>query len=202
MALYIEPDLGVPYKASTPYMDLRDRAQAACNTAMELSRHGLDVEPTREDEEVAATLLGNYASDPETTSRAVSNDRMGDLTPATLVYAGSILDEYGRSVVTSALQIRHLVTNKLLIETENDDAKVRLKALELLGKISDVGLFSEKSHITVEHQSPDELRRKLRRKLETLVNKGQMDNTMASEVDRELGLDDPVTIDGSAEYDD
>jgi hypothetical protein len=42
--------------------------------------------------------------------------------------------------------------------------------LELLGKISDVGLFSEKSEVTVTHQSTDDLKAKLRRKLEKLVN--------------------------------
>jgi hypothetical protein len=62
------------------------------------------------------------------------------------------------------------VTNKLILETENPDPRVRIRALELLGKISDVGLFSEKSEVTVTHQSTDDLKAKLRRKLEKLVN--------------------------------
>jgi hypothetical protein len=66
--------------------------------------------------------------------------------------------------------VRHLVTNKLILETENPDPRVRIRALELLGKISDVGLFSEKSEVTVTHQSTDDLKAKLRRKLEKLVN--------------------------------
>jgi hypothetical protein len=41
--------------------------------------------------------------------------------------------------------------------------------LELLGKISDVGLFAEKTEVTVTHQSTDDLRNKLRGKLEKLV---------------------------------
>ena len=70
----------------------------------------------------------------------------------------------------SATQVRHLVTNKLLLETENSDARHRLRALELLGKISDVGLFAEKSEVTITHQTTDDLRAKLRGKLEKLVN--------------------------------
>ena len=72
-------------------------------------------------------------------------------------------------MVESATSVRHLITNKLILETENPDAKVRLRALELLGKISDVGLFAEKSEVTITHQSSDDLRAKLRGKLEKLV---------------------------------
>ena len=67
------------------------------------------------------------------------------------------------------MHIRNLVTNKLLLESDNPDPRIRMRALELLGKISDVGLFSEKSDITITHQSTDDLRDRLRGKLELLV---------------------------------
>ena len=67
------------------------------------------------------------------------------------------------------MHIRHLVTNKLLLETENPDPRIRLRALENLGKISDVGLFAEKTEVTVTHQTTDELRQQLRQKLEKIV---------------------------------
>ena len=95
------------------------------------------------------------------------------MTPASLVLTNSILQEFGQSVAESATQIRHLVTNKLLLESENPDPRVRIRALELLGKISDVGLFAEKSEVTITHQSTDDLRAKLRQKLEKLVNPPQ-----------------------------
>jgi hypothetical protein len=138
MTLHIEPEIGVPIAADTPYEDLKERAEAACNTAEELAEHGLDIEPTREDKDVAAKLAVAYADDPETTSKKVTT--------------------------------KHLVTNKLLLESENDDPRIRIRALELLGKISDVGLFAEKSEVTITHQSTDDLRAKLRSKLEKLVN--------------------------------
>ena len=81
----------------------------------------------------------------------------------------NILQEFGHSVAESATQIRYLVTNKLLLESENGDPRIRIRALELLGKISDVGLFAEKTEVTVTHQSTDDLRNKLRGKLEKLV---------------------------------
>ena len=88
------------------------------------------------------------------------------------------------------MQIRHLVTNKLLLETDNPDPRVRIRALELLGKISDVGLFAEKSEVTVTHQSTDDLREKLRMKLTKLVNPEDavVIDGKSIDVDEELGL--------------
>ena len=86
------------------------------------------------------------------------------------------------------------MTNKLILETENPDPRTRIRALELLGKISDVSLFAEKSEITVTHQSTDDLRAKLRGKLEKLVNPAYeaedaiiVDGEVI-DVDAELGL--------------
>jgi len=183
MTLMLDSDIGVPIPAHMPYMDLRVRAEAACNTAILLSEHGLDIGPTKEDKDIAAALAIEYAEDPITTSKKMSETKASTLTPASLVLTNSILQEFGRSVATSAVQIRHLVTNKLLLESENPDAKVRMRALELLGKISDVSLFAEKSEVTITHQSTDDLRAKLRQKLEKLVNPSEM-------------LDAPVIIDG------
>ena len=169
MTFALEPELGVPLCEEQRQIDLKDRAGAAASTALELAEHGLDVLPNKEDEAIAAGLVNSYAADPDKTSRTANANRVSTLTPASLILTDKILTEFGRSVVDSSMQIRHLVTNKLLLETENPDSRTRIKALELLGKISDVGLFSEKSEITITHQSTDDLKSKLRRKLEKLV---------------------------------
>ena len=86
--------------------------------------------------------------------------------------------------------------NKLVLETDNPDPRVRIRALELLGKISDVGLFAEKSEVTITHQSTDDLRDKLRSKLAKLINPEEEDDGAiiidgeAMDLDSELGLDD------------
>jgi|TARA_S200002703_G_scaffold144634_1_gene138452 hypothetical protein len=169
MTLFIEPELGVPLADDVPNVDLKERAEAACNTALKLADHGLDLEPTVEDEDAAAKLAIAYADDPEKTSKKVTTKKAATLTPASIVLTNNILQEFGHSVAESATQIRYLVTNKLLLESENDDPRIRIRALELLGKISDVGLFAEKTEVTVTHQSTEDLRNKLRGKLEKLV---------------------------------
>lgn len=169
MTLFVEPEIGVPLVEDVPNVDLKERAEAACNTALQLAEHGLDLEPTVEDEDTAARLAIAYADDPEKTSKKVTGKKAAKLTPASIVLTNNILQEFGHSVAESATQIRYLVTNKLLLESENDDPRIRIRALELLGKISDVGLFAEKTEVTVTHQSTEDLRNKLRGKLEKLV---------------------------------
>ena len=208
MALTIDPELGVPLNEGESNPDLKDQVEAASNTALELAEHGLDITPTKEDKDVAAKLAVAYADNPEKTSKKASHKNISTLTPASLVLTNHILQEFGHSVAESATQIRHLVTNKLLLESENADPRIRMRALELLGKISDVGLFSEKSEVTITHQSTEDLREKLRSKLEKLVNPVEIDEAVVIEhedldeidLDEELGSLDEEYDD--EEYDD
>ena len=152
MTLLIEPEIGVPFSDDMTFVDLKERAEAACNTALKLADHGLDIEPTQEDEDVAAKLAVAYADDPEKTSKKATTNKVAKLTPASLILTNNILQEFGHSVAENAVQIRHLVTNKLLLESENADPRIRM------------------SEVTITHQSTDDLRDKLRGKLEKLVN--------------------------------
>jgi hypothetical protein len=173
MALALKPEFGIEIPLNVPYLDLRKRAEAACRTLQQLQEHGLDIEPTDEDNEVATILVTAYAKDAEQTSKTVSHANTAQLTPASLIQVGEILKEFGQIVATQAAEIRHTVVNKLLLETENPDARVRVKALELLGRMTEVGLFTERKEITVTHQTSDELREKLREKLQTLKKNSQ-----------------------------
>lgn len=197
-ALELVPDLGVPITPEQDLIDLRERAAAACATIDHLQEHAnpddLDLKPNAEDRNVAAALASAYAQDPEKTSKEVTTPRASRLTPAALLATRNILDEWGHAVVHHAVEIRHMVTNKLINEVENPDPRVRIRALELLGKISDVGLFAEKAEITVTHQSTDDLRAKLREKLDKLRGKSEnvIDvveiNGETLDLDAELGL--------------
>jgi len=209
--LELSPELGVELTPDVTYMDLRERAQAACNSAMLLAEHGLDVEQTPSDKETAAALTAAYANDPDKASRAMTPAKMAQMTPASLLAVRDYLDEYGRAVVQQAVEVRHLVTNRLLEESRNPDPRIRIRALELLGKHCDVGLFSDRSEVTITHQTTDELRERLREKLQRLVNAKPFNpNTIeisgeVVDVDEELGLRDqnvPVVTVQTPESDD
>tara|TARA_R110002012_G_scaffold70423_1_gene181423 strand:- start:469 stop:1065 length:597 start_codon:yes stop_codon:yes gene_type:complete len=170
MVMNIEPELGVPLTDGVKDITLPERVEALDSTVNKLEEGGVDTTPDAIDEEVAATLLTAYAQDPDKTSKRITHKRAATLTPPSIKLANSIIKEFNHSVIESSVQLRHLVTNKLIIESENPDAKVRMRALELLGKISDVGLFTEKSEVTITHQTTDDIKEKLRGKLAKLTN--------------------------------
>lgn len=85
-----------------------------------------------------------------------------------------VLSELDEEIVNVALRLRAYTTNKLIEESENPDPKVRIKALELLGKVKDVGLFSEKIEITHKTKSDEELEAEIRQRLEVYMGKADV----------------------------
>ena len=104
--------------------------------------------------------------------------------PGMVVYLQSLLSEYDQVVVKSAQQMRTYVTNKLLKETDNPDPRIRMKSLELLGKISDVGLFTDKTEITMRHRPTEELEQLLRERLTKVLEAEVVDNSTKPAIGR------------------
>ena len=208
MTLVCTPDIGVAMPPQgMPYPLLRERAEAACATIDLLLGAGLNPElliPKPSDKDVAAAVVEAFANDESQASQALTTNRISTMTPASLLLVRGVLDEFGHAVVEKATHIRHLVTNKLILESDNPDPKVRIRALELLGKISDVGLFSERTEITITHQSTDELKQTLRDKLNKL--RAKMDvvdvtpvEAKAINLDEELGIPAPEKVENGGE---
>lgn len=194
------PELGIEITPDMAYVDLRERAEAACRSIELLQDHGLEVPAeTSEDKEIAAALTSAYAVNPQATSQKANNVNTSAMTPASLQNVRAYLDEYGRAVVNHAIELRHTVTNRLIEESQNPDPRIRIRALELMGKISDVGLFTDRTEVTITHQTTDELRLKLRAKLQRLVNPPVIQDVEVVlgndiiDVDAELGLNTPKT---------
>jgi hypothetical protein len=128
---------------------------------------GLVVEPTEEDKVKARAALHesvSTATNPaQLPTTAIAN------TPGSVQHLKEILSEYDHIVVKSAVQIRTFVTNKLIEESSNPDAKIRMRALELLGKIGDVGLFIERTEITVKHKTTVELQSSIKERITKLL---------------------------------
>ena len=196
MALVLTPDQGVPLTPQQAVVDLHERVRAVSCTADILAGHGYELEEaSQEAQDIAAALVTSYAASPETTSKQVTTQRAAALPPASLIETRRILDEFGSAVVRHSIEIRHLVTNKLLLESENPDPRVRIRALELLGKITDVGLFTERSEVTITHQSTEDLRKTLREKFNRILNKDVQDVVIIDDidVDKELGITQDIS---------
>jgi hypothetical protein len=114
------------------------------------------------------------------------------MTPAALRQVDHLLKQFGSAAVGDAVQIRAYVTNKLLEESDNPDPRIRIKALELLGKISDVGLFAERTEVTVTHQTTEDLRETLRAKLGKLVSSDVVDAEVVEPARISIDLDSVI----------
>lgn len=147
----------IPYAEFTPtFINLEDRVLAAYNALVEIGNVQM---PTEEERETSRSVFMGH--------RNATDEMLSQ--PGVVAHLASILNEYDKTVVKSAAQLRTYVTNKLIIESDNPDPRIRIKSLEMLGKISDVGLFTDKTEITMRHRPTEELEQMLRERLTKVI---------------------------------
>jgi hypothetical protein len=84
-----------------------------------------------------------------------------------------------------AAAIRGMAVAKILEETDHPDARIRLKALEMLGKVTEVGLFTERIEIKKTELSDVELDERIKQKLEVIQKTIEVDATEVDAVEDE-----------------
>jgi hypothetical protein len=111
----------------------------------------------------------------------------------TAVAASSFLRTYGQQMAFDAAQARAAITAKLMEIADCGDVKYELKALELLGKHSDIGLFTERSEITINYKNPEDLENAIKERVKRLLNADIIDVTpIGMDLDEELGVASPT----------
>lgn len=86
-------------------------------------------------------------------------------TPAAVQHLVGMLTAYDWEFVNQAKELRGYTVAKLLEECENPSANIRLKALGLLGKVTEIGLFTDKIEVKKTDLTDEEIDRKLKDKL-------------------------------------
>jgi len=132
------------------YPELREAAEAACRNMSLMEKHDVEV-----------NLIPFTPEEPV----AKQEGKRASSTTVSLLEAYNILEEYGGSLNATPEDIKNTVINKLLLETENSDARIRLQALQFLGKINEIGLFAEKKEVTITHQNAADIKNKLKERL-------------------------------------
>jgi hypothetical protein len=120
--------------------------------------------------------------------------------------AAAFLKTYGQQLALDVASARAAVTNKLMELANCGDPKFELKALELLGKHSDIGLFTERSEITINYKNPEDLENAIKERVKRLLNADIIDITpLETSIEEELGFaktkeeDEEGVDDGSTE---
>ena len=86
-------------------------------------------------------------------------------TPEAVRHLTGMLTAYDWEFIEQAKQLRGYTVAKIVEETKNSNANIRLKALTLLGKVTEVGLFTEKIEIKKNELSDAELELRIKEKL-------------------------------------
>ena len=89
---------------------------------------------------------------------------------AVALAAMQFLRAYGTSLAFDVATVRTAITNKLMEIADCGDRKHELRALELLGKHSDIGLFTERSEITIRHKTSTDLEKEITTRLQRLLH--------------------------------
>lgn len=162
------------------------RVKIAAATAKILLEAGAEIPSTPEDKKEAEDVFKAF-TDPNSTQAATSAINKALSVPSTVQHLYAMLQDYDHQVIDEAVQLRRFVTNKLIEDSGHTDARHRLKALELLGKISDVGLFTDKTEITIKSGSIDNLEEQIRSKLFKILGTNLAVDTSFEVIDAEMG---------------
>lgn len=90
-------------------------------------------------------------------------------TPQAVKHLVGMLTAYDWHFVEQAKEIRGYAVAQLVEETKHPDAKIRLKALELLGKVTEVALFTERVEVKKTEMTDAELENRIKDKLERMA---------------------------------
>jgi len=126
-----------------------------------------DFEETPEQEEVVK-LAARDAFKSVVTHQTPSTikDKLTQLkVPAAVQHLVGMLSVYDWEFVEQAKELRGYAVSQILEETKNPDAKVRLRALEMLGKVTEVALFTERVEVKKTDLSDSELDARIKEKL-------------------------------------
>ena len=215
MTVQLIPDKTVPFPDNLEPEEaptLIENMQIAANTAQLIAGVGGETEEDPEAQEKADKVFKEFSAIAEQQYKEAMNptpkrgpgrprkpstelSRNPDELKSTSVAQriGVMLKEYDNEFVADAAQLRLVVTNKLLDLATCGDPKIEIKATEMLGKISDVGLFSDKTEISVTYKNVSDIDQAIKDKVRKmlLVHGGEV-TTLDIDLDKEFG--EPLLI--------
>ncbi len=179
----IEPtdEYPVPYstdedKPST----FMDEVSITATTAELLEQLGAPLEVSKEDLERETALVDQAIRDKKASALR---------TPIAATAARAFLQQYGQNLAMDVSQARAAITNKLMEIANCGEIKYELKALELLGKHSDIGIFTERSEVTINYNNPESLENAIKERVKRLLNADVIDiKPLGMDLDEELGI--------------
>lgn len=113
-----------------------------------------------QEEKTADAFNALIRSDPNAKNRLLQLDL-----PEEIKAAVGMVTAYQWKFVEQAESLRSMSVAKIVKETDHPDARIRLKALEMLGKVTEVALFTDRIQVKNEDVTDEELDARIKEKL-------------------------------------
>jgi len=172
------PDSFVPMAKATPAQTI----DAQVTTADWLKDLGLDDDKAQTEAETqtarAAFATLTTGSTPASVQLALTNIKA----PAAVRHLVGMLTAYDWEFVHQAKELRGYAVAKLVEECESPNANIRLKALGLLGKVTEIGLFTDKIEVKKTDMTEAEIDQRLKEKLAKFMDVSDADVTDITEI--------------------
>ena len=158
------------------FIDLADATtsellEGQATTAEFLASLGEDTNTLTSDQLHNARQAFVAVTNPNTTQQQANTAVLKLKVPPAVQKLAGMLSQYDWAYVEQAKELRGYVVAKLLEETKHPDARIRLRALELTGKLTEVASFTDRTEVIHKNASADEIEEKIRAKLANLLPK-------------------------------
>ena len=154
-------------KDTTPLADASpdEILDAQLNTAQWLEQMGAPSTEEAEKSVAAADAQQAFAALATQTPEEQRKALLQLKTPPAVRHLTGMLTAYDWEFVQQAKELRGYAVAQILEETKNPDAKIRLKALDMLGRVTEVALFTERVEVKKTDLSDAEIEAKIKDKL-------------------------------------
>jgi hypothetical protein len=178
----LDSDKPLPYNIEDDTTQtFEDELIVTANTSKLLEELGGMPELDKETAEKTTALLEKAIKD---------KDKRALATPEVAYGARQFVELYGKRLAMEMSDVRVAVTNKLMELANCGDPRYELKALELLGKHSDISLFTERSEVTINYKTSGDLEEAIKERVKRLLNAKVVESVPLSieDLDEELGV--------------
>ena len=155
------PQSVTPLDKATP----DDIVAAQLNTTEWLEKMGA---PTTDQAQAAAATAAAQQAFSALTTQTPEEQRKALMqlkTPPAVRHLTGMLTAYDWEFVEQAKELRGYAVSQILEETKHPDAKIRLKALDMLGRVTEVALFTDRVEVKKADLSDAEIEAKIKEKI-------------------------------------
>lgn len=152
-------------------MDASTTLTAQAGTVDFFSKFASDPELISEDNAQLARDAFSKLANPAVSDAEAKAALMRMKAPGPVKHIAGMLSQFDWDFVDQAKEMRGYTVAGIIEETKHPDARIRLKAYDMLGRITEVALFTERVEIKKIDATDDELTERVRAKLSSLLPK-------------------------------